>query len=386
MKSALALVLLAATTASLGCGGGAVSVPSTKLPVVQTPSPQPPPACNPPNTIIAGVCTAPPPAPSPQPPPPAPNPNPTPVPVTPSKHYTITDLAQLPGNVAAQAQAISNGHVVGWSILNSVTHATLWEGGVAEDLGLGVAYAVNSTGQTVGYAPEGNGIFHATFWDHGTTYDLLTLAGFDSSLASGINDSGTIVGVSFSSQNTANQAAFKWTQQTGMQAIEGAASVSGISANGDIAGMTTDSRAAIFTASGTTIALGTLGDFSLAGAVNNQGHACGMSPLVAGGQVHAFFYNGTTMQDIGTLQTGSNTVAPSINDSDLIVGSSNLAGHALPYVWSATTGMEDLNGLISNESGWLLVTASGIDSVGEISGAGQIVSGEIHGYLLTPEN
>jgi probable HAF family extracellular repeat protein len=264
---------------------------------------------------------------------------------------------------------------------------TVWQSdGTPQDLGVdGKGQGINSQGEVVGYVGDATPP-QAFLWNQGAITQLGALPGFDSSIATAINDAGEVVGIAYVFANPNNEVGFKWTQATGMQAIDGAATAGGVNAKGDIAGMTQNLRAAIFTASGTTIALGTLGDFSLAGAVNNQGHACGMSPLVAGGQVHAFFYNGTTSQDIGTLQAGSVTVAPSINDSDLIVGSSNLAGHALPYVWSATTGMEDLNGLISNESGWLLVTASGIDSVGEISGAGQIVSGEIHGYLLTPEN
>jgi hypothetical protein len=69
--------------------------------------------------------------------------------------------------------------------------------------------------------------------------------------------------------------AFRWVASSGMQAIDGAASVSGISANEDMAGMTTDSRAAIFTTEGTTINLGTLGDFSIAISVNDSRHAVG---------------------------------------------------------------------------------------------------------------
>jgi uncharacterized membrane protein len=382
MKSALALVLLAATTASIGCGGSAVSVPSTKLPVVQTPSPQPPPACNPPNTIIAGVCTAPPPAPSPQPPAPPP---PPPVPVVPAKHYAILDLPPLPGDVAAQAQAISNA-VVGWSISNGVTKAVLWENGTVESLGPGVAYAVNNLGDAAGYIPQGNGIFHAGLWNHdGTVFDLLTLNGFDSSLASGVNDAGEVVGVSFSSTDLSHQAGFKWTAATGIQAIEGAATTTSISRNGDISGMTTDSRAAIFTAAGETINLGTLGDFSLAGAVNDQRHAAGYSPLQVGGLVHAFFYNGTILQDLGSLQTGDNMLATSLNDSDLVVGQSNANGNALAWIWSATTGVEDLNTLIPADSGWVLTGASGVDVNGRIVGAG-VINGVVHGFLLTPEN
>jgi hypothetical protein len=91
------------------------------------------------------------------------------------------------------------------------------------------------------------------------------------------------------------------------------------------------------------------------------------------------------MQDLGTLQAGSNTLAVSLNDSDLVVGVSNLAGHALPFVWSATTGMEDLNSLISPDSGWVLATASSVDQEGNIAGAGGI-NGAIHGFMLVPGN
>jgi hypothetical protein len=55
MKSALAFVLLAATTASISCGGGAAFVPASKPPVV---------TCIPPNMLVGGACTAPTPAPT----------------------------------------------------------------------------------------------------------------------------------------------------------------------------------------------------------------------------------------------------------------------------------------------------------------------------------
>jgi hypothetical protein len=47
--------------------------------------------------------------------------------------------------------------------------------------------------------------------------------------------------------------------------------------------------------------------------------------------------------------------------------------------------MQDLNGLISPDSGWTLVTASGVDAIGEIVGAGGI-NGAIHGFMLVPGN
>jgi hypothetical protein len=77
-------------------------------------------------------------------------------------------------------------------------------------------------------------------------------------------------------------------------------------------------------------------------------------------------------------------VARSLTDT-LVARKSILNGNALPYVWSATTGMEDLNTLISPDSGWQLATASGVDAIGEIVGAGGI-NGAIHGFMLVPGN
>jgi hypothetical protein len=91
------------------------------------------------------------------------------------------------------------------------------------------------------------------------------------------------------------------------------------------------------------------------------------------------------MQDLGTLQAGSNTNSTSVNDCDLVVGDSNLAGNSLAFVWSATTGMQDLNGLIFPDSGWVLVTATSVDQDGNIVGAGSI-NGAIHGFMLVPGN
>jgi probable HAF family extracellular repeat protein len=387
MKYALALVLLAATTASIGCGGGAISAPaSTKPPVVQTPSPPP------------------------NPPPPTP-------PVTPAKHYHLTDLIPLTGATDCQANAIAKDHAAGYSVFWSggvgTARATFWHDGVADDLGSGEASAINSSDLIVGFVLQGDDTPHATLWDHGLVTDLGLLTGFDSSLATGINDSGEVVGIAYVFANPNNEVGFKWTQQTGMQAIDGSATASGVNSKGDIAGMGQNLRAAIFTATGTTIALGTLGDFSLAGAVNNQGHAVGYSPLVANGPVHAFFFDGTSMRDLGAFGAGDYSVASSINDDNLVVGNdtvpasgtgntrahvqtlelermmgvahTTVIGSSRAMIWSATTGMVDLNSLITADSGWELVTASGINSAGEIVGAA-VGAVTTHGYLLTPEN
>jgi hypothetical protein len=125
------------------------------------------------------------------------------------------------------------------------------------------------------------------------------------------------------------------------------------------------------------------------------------------------------------FQPGDDTVASSMNDSDLVVGSDLtplatgamarvqatprivadpeviglwrvgtkgraiahdlVIGSARPFIWSATTGMEDLNTLIPSDSGWTLLTSSGIDRAGEIVGVGLVGGAAIHGFMLTPK-
>ena len=46
--------------------------------------------------------------------------------------------------------------------------------------------------------------------------------------------------------------------------------------------------------------------------------------------------------------------------------------------------MKDLNTLVRNAWGWLLVSATGVDDTGTIVGYGDY-NGEQHGFLLTPE-
>jgi uncharacterized membrane protein len=124
----------------------------------------------------------------------------------PAKHYQVIDLAPIPGAGNAQANAVSHGHAAGYSVLAAGTaRATLWHDGIAEDLGTGVANAINSSDQVAGYIQpniqQGDFTPHASLWDHGIVTDLGTLPGFDSTDAVGINESGEVVGVAFSFAN-----------------------------------------------------------------------------------------------------------------------------------------------------------------------------------------
>ncbi|HLK34716.1 MAG TPA: hypothetical protein VKT29_16595, partial [Terriglobales bacterium] len=123
-----------------------------------------------------------------------------------SGHYTIEDLSALPGGSSVGAALNSSGQVVGWS----------------------------------GYRDGGN--TYAFVWTHGVAmYSLRTLAGGDSSSASGINASGAVAGTS----NTAtSERAFLWTRTGGLKDLgvlpgDFSSSGSGLNDRGDVVGVST---------------------------------------------------------------------------------------------------------------------------------------------------
>jgi uncharacterized membrane protein len=196
----------------------------------------------------------------------------------------------------------------------------------------------------------------------------------DSSIATGINESGTVVGVSYQFQNGANQQGFMWTASTGMQPIPG--SLSALSVNsGQVAGMDTGNHAAIFSNSQTDD-LGTLGDTSAATALNSAGHAVGLSGT------HAFIFDGT-MKDLGLRDDWTSASATGINDAEVVVGNGLVSGMSHPFLWTAAFGLTDINMLIPANSGWTIVASSGVNVHGQICGLGQN-SGALHAVLLNP--
>jgi probable HAF family extracellular repeat protein len=190
---------------------------------------------------------------------------------------------------------------------------------------------ISNTGQIVGQDSTGStfGFGHATSWKRGVATDLGTLGGGAdvvdySSSADGVNDLGQIVG--WSTTEAIPESFYGWEGSSPIHAI-------------------------LWTTSGGLSDLGTLpGDeFSAALKINFFGQAIGIS---------------------------GNTVAYDSFDSRYEVS-------GRPFIWSARTGMLDLNTLISAGSRWVLNSATGINIWGQIVGSGTL-NGQPHGFLLTP--
>lgn len=336
--------------------------------------------------------------------------------------YTIIGTGTLPGDDSSIAFGLNNlGRVVGTSrAIGEAGTATLWSaaGGV---IGLGTlggspsfawALDVNDAGSVVGQSRgtiPPNDYAHAFVWNSTLgMLDLGVFAGDNTSTAYGINASGQVVGVSslappFGSPSSSFDDwvdhAFLWTQATGMtalaalpghavngaSAINDAGQIAGSSGSGDF------ERAVRWAPDGSIQDFGTLPGYVASGALgmNGLGHVVGDAYDV-GGYSQAFIWTpGAGMTGLGMLPGHLNSSAWSVNDSGQVLGVAwgNPGGvlSIVPFLWTASDGMVDLNSLLPAGSGWILGIPGAINDLGQVAGQGTFggaFAGQ--GYLMTP--
>jgi probable HAF family extracellular repeat protein len=239
--------------------------------------------------------------------------------------------------------------------------------------------------------------------------------------ATGINIRGQIVG---SNMDIATyKYGFVWAGANGLDLLTGdyQSGANAINDYGIVAGQIGNnilgvaSHAAIWT-NGVQTDLGTLaGDSSVwtacsgAAAVNDLNQVVGWSGTTASSEtpcyditdsqapVRAFLWTSDGgMRDLGALPGDTASVALKINIFGVAIGMSGNSAienqqeeYALtvtgrPFMWTAVTGMRDLNSLLRPDSGWVLNSAADINAWGQIVGTGTL-NGEVHGFLLTPQ-
>jgi len=335
--------------------------------------------------------------------------------------YTITEIGLLKGDNESSGFWINNlGEVVGCSDTATLEnypctglvagqHAFSWtaSGGV-KDLGtltgatVSGAIGVNDAGTVVGYSnvkgqPATN--FVAVQWSPtGVITNLGTLAGGSSSAAFEINSAGQIAGDSFLSSGLVDATTWTSNKIKNLGGLSKAIFTAGLDINdsGEIVGESVLSYGPPFSSRGflwngsTMKNLGTLpgGITSIANAINTSGVIVGQSDGTStAGTWHAVLWNTSDkIQDLGLLVGGNYSMAFAVNDSSVVVGYGNVLGNAPhAFVWTSAGGMQDLNDLIPKDSGWVLINANAINSLGQITGYGT-KNGYNRAFLLTPVN
>ena len=100
--------------------------------------------------------------------------------------------------------------------------------------------------------------------------------------------------------------------------------------------------------------------------INASGQAVGGSGHPHGSETHAFFWEKQGgIRDIGTLPGGDYSAAYSVNDSGIVVGTSNTATTMHAFRWTSASGLQDLGTLPGADAS----QAYAINNAGQIVGA-----------------
>jgi probable HAF family extracellular repeat protein len=323
--------------------------------------------------------------------------------------YTVTDLGILRRDTASASIGMNSfGQIVGCSDTSTTYypcsglnpgHAFLWKSKTGmKDLGAlhgddtSGGVGINDSDEVVGFSKNSQNVYHAFLWTKKTgMIALRKLPGGTTNSASSINASGLIVGASDFRGSNGNQHAVLWTADGKIQdlgTLPGAPSAQGggINSHDEVCGNSSSSgQLAGFTwtkAHGMKALRGFSGGGTVAFLINDSGIVVG-NAMTSSFRHPVLWNRAGQIRDLGTLPGGFGT-AFGVNDLNQVVGYSTTASndpHA--FIWSAKSGIQDLNDLIPANSGWVLVWASAINKAGQITGWG-IVNGENHAYLLTP--
>jgi probable HAF family extracellular repeat protein len=299
--------------------------------------------------------------------------------------FQITRIPSL-GSWPTFPMAINNkGEVVGSSVTSEhQSRAFLWTRATGtQDLGTisgaSSARAINNESQVVGVFGE-PGKEQLFLWTRESGMHDPHIA----AIPADINDLSQIVGY----YNNAQPHAFLWSQSTGLQdlgTLGGCCSrATGINNSGQVVGWSfpptgSPAHPFVWTAQGGMHDLGFPGQAS---AINNSGQAVGF--YSDGKQSRAFLWSEASgLQDLGSLD-GTTSFALDINDNGCVIGISGTNSHA--FLWTKDGGMQDVSAMLAGKVLSLIVvpdTAS-INNAGQIVSAGEGLAGRQAPLVITP--
>lgn len=304
--------------------------------------------------------------------------------------YTITDLGIGVGfAINASGQVAGSGGSLIPLDTGGSGGAFLFSGGSRQDLGTlggtslnGGAAGINDSGEVVGYSSLSDGSQHAFLYSGGVMQDLGLPLGASHSFATDINTTGQVVGFG-DSIDTLRAFLYSGGVMQDLGTLGGGASVANaINASAQVVGWAStigDELHAFLYSGGVMQDLGALGGgASWAWDISDGGHVVGSS-YVSDGSQHAFLYSGGIMNDLGIPPGDSFTDAFGVNASGEVVGASGSG--AFLY---RNGVMHNLNSLVDPLSGWVLSAAFDINDIGQITGEGVFNGEPNHAFLLTP--
>ena len=303
------------------------------------------------------------------------------------QHGVIADLGTLPGGFESAANAVnSRGHVVGYAT-NTILDS-------------------NSLTFFINYLPPSNQV-RAFLWDEKNgMHDLGTLGGTDA-LAALINETGQVVGWSYTSTTQSGACSpfalgsFIWEKEKGMTnvgSLGGTCTLAeDLNNRGQVVGYSfttgdTFQRAFLSEHGSIQDLGGSLGsNFTGASAINDAGQVVGFAYLAGDTLFHAALWKRVGhITDLGTIDSDGCTYGSDINAKGQVVGGSLSHSACLSggdstgaFLWEGGV-IFDLNTLIPPGSALYLLNADTINDRGEIAGTGVDASGHEHAYLLIP--
>lgn len=312
----------------------------------------------------------------------------------------------IEGQPGVSAAAVSNrGVVVGAVVAGDAGNgAAIWKRGqptLLADLGPSGSrpYAINDRGQVAGYSIDDIEA-RAVVWN-GTVPTILRApvgSGQAPMTATAINDRGQAAGNTFPYNELQSQAV-KWVGTVGVFLDRLGANVSvasGINNSGDVVGYIegpngSGTREPVVWHGTKPTILGVLLPTiccNQASAINDAGQVVGWSSLDGRGTIRAILWNGdTTPVVLKPLSSADRALA--INNRQKVVGAMNVGGFTSAVMWDLATGDGvDLNTFLSareREAGWVLFDALGINDDGVIVGtAFNWGTGRFSAYELSP--